>query len=103
MRHRHFAWLVVLCAAWTAAGIKGSGQTSAVERAVMQSIDQANVAFQRRDVKAYSLTTTDFVRVDSNGRASGRSDWLRNVGAAGPDAVRRVRSVNVASTATARS
>jgi hypothetical protein len=86
MRHRHFAWLVVLCAAWTAAGIKGSGQTSAVERAVMQSIDQANVAFQRRDVKAYEgLTTADFVRVGSEGRVSGRSDWLKTVGAAGAE------------------
>ena len=86
MRHRQFAWLVVLCVAWIASDVTGFGQTSAVERAVMQAIDQANVAFQHRDVKAYeSLTTTDFVRVDSNGRASGRSDWLKNVGAAGPE------------------
>ena len=86
MRHRHFAWLVVLCAAWIASDVTGFGQTSAVERAVMQAIDQANVAFQHRDVKAYeSLTTADFVRVASNGRVSGRSDWLKTVAAAGAE------------------
>jgi len=86
MQRRHFVWFVGVCAAWVGSGMTGSGQTSAVERSVMQVIDQVNVAFQRRDVKAYDgLMTRDFVRVGSNGRVFGRSDWLKTVAAPGPE------------------
>lgn len=87
MRRRHLVWIVGVCVAWVAWGATGSGQTTAVEKAVMQAIDQINVAFQHRDVKAYeALTTADFVRVGSNGRAIGRAEWLKTtVPAAGPE------------------
>lgn len=50
----------------------------------MQAIDKVNLAFQQRDVKAYeALTTADFVRVGSNGRAFGRGEWLKLVAAPG--------------------
>lgn len=58
----------------------------AAEQAVLQTIDQVNAAFQRRDVKAYeALVTSDFVRVGGDGRVFGRADWLKNaVAAPGP-------------------
>ena len=52
----------------------------------MQAIDQINLAFQRRDAKAYeNLTTPNFVRIASNGRVLGRNDWLKTVAAPGPE------------------
>ena len=84
MRHRHLAWVVGVCVMWGGAGDSGSAQTTAAEQAVMQAIDQINSAFQQRDVKKYeALTTADFVRVTSNGRAVGRSEWLKGVAAPG--------------------
>jgi ketosteroid isomerase-like protein len=86
MRHRYLVWLIGVCVAWAGWGVAGSGQTSAVERSVMQAIDQVNAAFQQRDVKAYdTLMTPDFVRITSNGRVSGGSDWLKTVAALGPE------------------
>ena len=86
MRHRHLVWLIGLCVAWAGWGVTGAGQPSAVERSVMQAIEQVNVAFQHRDVKAYEgLTTADFVRITSNGRVFGRSDWLKTIAASGPE------------------
>jgi ketosteroid isomerase-like protein len=56
------------------------------ERAVMQTIDRANLAYQHRDLKTYDgLVTADFVRVIPNGRAFGRSEWLKSVGAPGAE------------------
>jgi ketosteroid isomerase-like protein len=84
MQHRHVVWLVGLCLAWPALGISSSGQTSAIERSVMQAIEQINAAFQQRNVKAYeALTTSDFVRINSTGRVFGRSEWLKTVAAPG--------------------
>lgn len=86
MQRRHLMWFVVVCAAWVGSGVTSAGQTSAVERSVMQANEQVNVAFQRRDVKAYDgLITPDFVRIGSNGRVFGRSDWLKTVAAPGPE------------------
>jgi Domain of unknown function (DUF4440) len=86
MRHHYSAWLVGVWAVWAASGLTGSGQTSGAERAVMQAIDQVNVAFQRRDTKAYeALITPEFVRIASNGRVFSRSEWLKNVAAPGPE------------------
>ena len=86
MRQRHLVWLVGVCVAAAGWGLTGSAQTSPAEKAVMQAIDQINTAFQHRDAKAYEgLTTADFVRVGSNGRAFGRSDWLKNVAAPGAE------------------
>ena len=86
MRLRHLAWLVVLCAAWAGWAVTGSGQTSAMDRAVMQAIDQVNLAFQHRDVKTYqSLTTADFIRVASTGLVFGRNDWLEDSRCPGPE------------------
>ena len=86
MRLRHLVWLVVLCAAWAGWTVTGSGQTSATDRAVMQAIDQVNVAFQHRDVKtAQGLTTAEFIRVASTGQVFGRNDWLKTVAAPGPE------------------
>ncbi len=84
MRHRHLAWVVGVCVMWGESGGSGWTQTSVAEQAVMQAIDQVNTAFQQRDVKKYeALTTADFVRVGSNGRVFGRSEWLKNVAAPG--------------------
>ncbi|MEO8679263.1 MAG: nuclear transport factor 2 family protein [Vicinamibacterales bacterium] len=86
MRHRHLVWFVGVCVAWAGWSATGSGQASPAEKAVMQAIDQINTAFQHRDVKAYEgLTTGDFVRIASNGRVFGRSEWLKNVAAPGPE------------------
>lgn len=77
---RCFAALVALSMSFGSV----SAQTSPAEREVMQAIDRVNAAFQARDVKAYeALTTTDFVRVTSAGRAFGRSEWLKTVAAPG--------------------
>ena len=87
MRQRYLAWIVGVCVAWAGWGATGSGQTTAVEKAVMQAIDQINTAFQHRDVKAYEgLTTADFVRIGSNGRVLGRVEWMKTaVAAPGPE------------------
>jgi ketosteroid isomerase-like protein len=84
MRHRHLAWVVGVCVAWGGMVIGGAAQTSPAEQAVMQAIEQVNAAFQQRDVKKYeALTTEDFVRVGSNGRVFGRSEWMKTVAAPG--------------------
>jgi len=50
------------------------------EKAVLQAIAAVNEAFQRADVKAYdALTTSDFLRVGSNGRVIGKATWLKTV------------------------
>lgn len=79
-------------------GATGFAQSTDAERAVMQAIDRVNLAFQQRDVKAYeSLTTPDFVRIGSNGRAFGRSEWLKTgvAGGAGPRAAGKYDQVSV--------
>lgn len=84
MRHRLFVRFSVACVAWCISLGTLSAQTSPAEREVMQAIDQINAAFQARDVKAYeALTTTDFIRVTSQGRMVGRAEWLKNVAAPG--------------------
>ncbi len=88
MRHLLFVRFVGICAAlWISSGV-GEAQTSPAEQEVMRAIDQINAAFQQRDVKAYeSLTTPDFIRVTSQGRVFGRSEWLKSTVAA-PGAAR---------------
>jgi ketosteroid isomerase-like protein len=84
MRHLPFVRIAGVCAAlWISSGAV-SAQTPA-EQEVMRVIDQINAAFQQRDVKAYeALTTPDFIRVTSQGRVLGRSEWLKGqVGLAG--------------------
>lgn len=86
MRPRYLVRLIGVCATWAALTVTSAGQTSAVERSIMQAIDRINAAFQQRDAKTYErLTTADFIRVNSNGRVFGRSDWLKNVVAAGEE------------------
>jgi ketosteroid isomerase-like protein len=86
MRYRPSSWLVGVCVVLAGFGATGSGQTTDADKAVMQAIDQINQSFQRRDVKAYeALTTTDFLRVTSNGRIFGRAEWLKTVGAPGAE------------------
>jgi len=86
MANRYLAGLIGVCVTFAGSSATGAGQSSAVERSVMQAIDRINAAFQHRDAKAYeSLTTADFIRVNSNGRVFGRSDWLKNVAAAGDE------------------
>lgn len=85
-RLRLTAILGIVAAGMAIGGSTGAAQTSPVEKAVMQAIDAINGAFQRRDVKTYeSLTTTDFVRVTSAGRAFSRGEWLKTVGAPGTE------------------
>ncbi len=85
MRHLLFVRSLAVCAAWCFSAGISSAQMSPAEQEVMRAIDQINTAFQNRDVKAYeALTTPDFIRVTSQGRVFGRSEWLKNqVGAAG--------------------
>ena len=86
MNRLRLVWLGGVLAAVVGWGVLGSAQTAPAERAVMRAIDQINAAFQRRDAKAYEgLTTADFVRVGSNGRTFGRSEWLMTVAAPGPE------------------
>ena len=86
MQRRHLMWFVGVCVAWAGWGVTSAGQTPAVDRSVMQAIDQINAAFQHRDTTTYEgLTTADFVRVASTDRAFGRSDWLKTVAAPGPE------------------
>lgn len=85
-RLRLVGFVCVLAAGAATWDLSGAAQTSPDEKAVMQAIDQINGAFQRRDVKAYEgLTTADFVRVTSSGRAFGRGEWLKTVGAPGAE------------------
>jgi ketosteroid isomerase-like protein len=84
MRHRLFVRFSSACLALCLSIGTLSAQTSPAERDIMQAIDQINAAFQARDVKAYeALTTADFVRVTSAGRAFGRGEWLKTVAAPG--------------------
>ncbi len=85
MRQLLFVRYGGVCAALCLSVSISSAQTSPAEQEVMRAVDQINTAFQQRDVKAYeALTTSDFIRVTSQGRVFGRSEWLKGqVGAAG--------------------
>lgn len=85
MGHSAFVRFVLVCVALgVAVGLVA--QAPPEQPAIMQAIDQINAAFQARDVKAYeALTTPDFIRVTSAGRAYTRSEWIKGaVAAAGP-------------------